>query len=378
VRRLLGISTFDAAIDRLTGLYQDGHRIVNSFSAGKDSGICLELSIVAATIADRLPVEVFMRDDEIMFPGTFEYAERVAARPEVDFHWIVAASPQVNMFNREHPYWWPFDDQLPESAWVRKYPDFATVIPELNMDIVVHAERFPPADGKELFQVLGLRTQESPNRTRGLHSSGGWLTKKNPNTGARSARPIYDWTDGDVWKAILDNRWDYNSAYDVMNRGGINRKLLRIAPPTMSVASIPALRVAQKSWPQWFDKVNERCPGIRTVTMFGPASVRPRRKAGETWKECYQRLCIDEAPPWIAERAERAVEAVVKRHYSHAAQTFPEAKLCPRCGVLGSWFEMTKSFYAGDPFDMKGAGLGYVEPEFFREGAGRFRERMIV
>ena len=66
-----GASVFDAAIDRMLVLYEEGHRVIVSFSGGKDSGICLEICRIAATIANRLPVEVAMRDEEIMLPGTF-------------------------------------------------------------------------------------------------------------------------------------------------------------------------------------------------------------------------------------------------------------------------------------------------------------------
>ena len=34
--RKLGVNVFDAALDRIVGLYQAGHEIIVSFSAGKD------------------------------------------------------------------------------------------------------------------------------------------------------------------------------------------------------------------------------------------------------------------------------------------------------------------------------------------------------
>ena len=87
-----GRDVFDEAVDRMTSLYSEGHRVVVSFSGGKDSTICLELARIAAAATGRRPVEVVMRDEEIMLPGTFEYCERVAEMPDVDFNWVYASN----------------------------------------------------------------------------------------------------------------------------------------------------------------------------------------------------------------------------------------------------------------------------------------------
>ena len=107
-RKSLATDVWTLAVQRMEAIYSAGHRVVISFSAGKDSGVCLEVCRVAAKATKRLPLEVVMRDDEIMLPGTFEYAERVAAQPDVDFHWLVANQPVINIFNRENPYFWVF------------------------------------------------------------------------------------------------------------------------------------------------------------------------------------------------------------------------------------------------------------------------------
>lgn len=362
---------FNAALDRIIKLYKEGHRVIVSFSAGKDSGVCLELCIIAATLTNRLPVEVVMRDEEIMFPGTFEYAERVAKRPEVKFYWFYANQPIINIFNRENPYFWVFDPLLPPEKWVRRPPNFAQKIPEQAIQGLITEARFPPDKGKNLYAILGLRTGESMLRNMGLLASGNYITKEKNYYGVYYARPIYDWLDGDIWKAIRDNKWDYNSAYDVMHRLGVNRDHLRIAPPTLTEASINTLSVAAKAWPKWFDKVCERLPGVRTAALFGRKAIEPIRRLGETWKECFYRTCIDEAPAWIAERSKKVVDAVLKQHARHSTEEFPEVQRCPRCKMLSSWKTLAKTMYNGDPFSIKSKEiLPYVEPEFFREGAG--------
>jgi len=370
-RRRLAQNVFDAALERLTALYQDGHRLVVSFSAGKDSGVCLEMALMAARATNRLPVDVVMRDEEIMVPGTFEYAERTACRKEVRFRWLVAHQPIVNVFDRVSPYFWTFDPLLDPEDWVRQPPAFAETIEDLCIERMTLPSRFPPPEGKRLYAVLGLRTQESRNRLMGLFSSGSHITKPNPY-GVSSVRPIYDWTDGDVWKAIHDNGWDYNQAYDVLHRLGVDRNRLRIAPPTLNAAGLDTLGMAARAWPQWFERVAKRLPGVRTAALFGKRAVQPSRRLGESWEACFKRECLEEAPAeWIKERARRAMESRLSSHAHHSTSPFPEAAPCPNCqGSLRSWKDLALHLYNGDPFSLKADNLPYVEPEFFRKGAG--------
>lgn len=375
-RGQLDVNVFEAALDRLIPLYEGGHRVVVSFSAGKDSGICLELCIMAAELTGRLPVEVVMRDEEIMFPGTFEYAERVAARPEVDFHWLIANQPILNLYDRRSPYFWVFDPELPPEAWVRQPPPYARVIQEQNILAMLSVKSFPPPDGKMLVDVTGLRTRESSKRAMAIASSGGYLTRHpQPESGVYKARPIYDWQDGDVWLAIQRNGWDYNRAYDVMHKLGISRNLLRIAPPTMNGAGLTALSLASKAWPQWFQKVAERCPGVRSAVMFGQRAITPTRRLGETWQTTFWRECVEEAPDWISRRSRTVALALTKRHARHSSTPFPEINSCLSCGGgWASWKRMSWAMWNGDPFSSKYPFLPYVEPVFFRpslEGTDR-------
>lgn len=362
-------NVFDAALDRLQELYEQDHTIVISQSGGKDSTVCMELAIMAADAAGKLPINVIHRDEEILFPNTYEYLDRVANRPEVNMHHVYAGQPVVNVFNRQNPYWWIFDDRIPQDEWVRQPPDYAYKIEELNINALVTKERFPTAEGKDLFACIGLRVQESPNRRMGLFSSKGHITKENKE-GVKYVRPIYDWTDGDVWKAIQDFKWDYNHAYDVMVKHGRSKNKLRIAPLTMTQAGIPDLQLAQKAWPQWFDKVCHRLDGIRTAAQFGRRSCEPRRRSGETWEDCFKRECITDAPDWIAQRAEIAMRSELEKHQRlNGNIPFPQVNAI-RANPLGSWKKLAYSLWNGDPFSLKCGKLAYCEPEMFREGAG--------
>jgi len=380
-RIYLGSNVFERALARIIYLYKNGDVAV-SFSGGKDSTCCLELTRLAAKKLGIKKVTVIMNDEEICYPGTYEYAERIANEKDIDFHWCYMNNPNVNPFNREQPYWWAFDPLVPEDMWVRKYPPFAKKITRTadlydlcTLDQLPH---FPTRNGVDLYDIIGIRVQESPKRAMALASmQGSFITARDypPEKNYREVRnawPIYDWRDGDVWKAIRDNGWDYNSAYDVMFKMGVSASEMRIAPITLNPAAIKQLAIASRAWPHWFDRVANRIPGIRTAAKFGIQTCTPQRRLNETWEECFHRTCIEEAPLWVAERARKAKEMVLRRHAKHSTAPFPDVAECVQCGLVGSWKELANKAWDGDPFNLY-LGLGYVEPGFFRKGAGVFK-----
>jgi predicted phosphoadenosine phosphosulfate sulfurtransferase len=370
-RMKMGTNVFDTGLQRLIDLYAAGHLPVVSFSAGKDSCVVLELAIMAARATGRLPVEVVLRDEEVMVPGTYEYAERTANRPEVNFHWLVANQPIINIFNRRNPYFWVFDPQLPASDWVRTPPTWATKIDEMNIDSMTIPSRFPVEGDQRLMAVVGMRVQESMGRLYGLFSAKGHITKPNRH-GVSNVWPIYDWAETDVWKAIGEMKWDYNRAYDTLRQLGVPQKFLRIAPPTLNAGGAHVLQAASKAWPKWFDKVCDRLPGVRHSVVFGESIVRPRRRLGESYEDMFNRECILNAPAeWIRERAIKASTRMLSTHAHHSTTPFPDVTPCYSCqGNMGSWKALVYATWNGDPFALKCKMLDALEPEFFRPGAG--------
>ena len=378
-----GRDVFTDGLERMTSLYEEGHRVVISFSAGKDSGIIMELAVLAAEATGNLPVEVVMRDEEVMFPGTYEYAERTAARPEIDFHWVYANQPVLNVFDRANPYFWVFDPALEPEQWVRQPPEYAYQIPDLNIEQMINTRKFPPPEGKRLFVVLGLRVSESMSRRAGLHASGGYRTMCSTSGGYYKARPIYDWEDTDVWRFIHEFKTDYNHAYDSMLRLGVSKREMRIAPPTMSHQAIKQLGMARRAWPRWFNRVCDRLEGIRAAAQFGKRAVQAHRRSGESWEDCFYRTCVNDVPAeWIGKRATYASDKILAIHAQHSTAPFPQVTQCMACPKeLFSWKRLTQYLFTGEPWSMKTgttfpanhedpALRRYLAPEFFREGAG--------
>lgn len=373
-------NVYDAALQRTVNLYKDeSNRIIVAFSAGKDSGAVLEVCVEAARLTGRLPVEVWMRDEEIMYPGTYEYAERIANRPEIKFHWLWAGQPIVNIFNRNQPYFWVFDYQLQPSQWMREPPPFAIKVPFLSMEHIMNPVDFPPPAGGNLVVVMGVRASESRKRNMIIHMSGGEHSGSKVKN-EKHFRPIYDWTTKDVWLAVKEKGWDFNSAYNTMTRFGFKRDKQRIAPPTMSVHGIDLLQMAFKAWPEWSDRLAERLPGIRLAQKYGQRALMPVRRSNETWEQAYQRINIDESPDWIKTRAIQFRDITQRNHSRHSNTPIMEVIACPTCSMgKVSWERMTSCIYFGDPFLLEThvMELGYVEPEDFRAGSGTWGGKPI-
>ena len=381
----MGASVVEAAINRMEVLYAAGHRVVVAFSGGKDSTVTLEIAIEAARRTGRLPVEVSIQEEEVQLPGTYEFVERTANRPEVRLRWLVMQQVMVNHFNRTDPYWWVMDPKLTPDEWVRKPPAYAEFVADKEISRSITRERYPVSGelgpnknwwewqdrGEQLICVMGLRVQESINRLMGLVSTCGYMGGSGV-AGYFTARPVYDWRDGDVWKFIAEKGLDYNKAYDTLRLMGMPPAGLRTGPPTMNGAGIESLKMASKAWPHWFDRVAHRLPGIRSAAQFGIKSCSAQRRYGETWQQCFEREILGpDTPEWIRDRGFKVMEKVLMLHGRHASTPFPEVRACGCTKELGSWRNLCKILWNGDPFGSKVGGLiGWVEPEFFRPGAG--------
>lgn len=369
-RKVIQKDVFQAAYDRLYDCYKEGHRLVVSFSGGKDSGVLLEMAILAARSAGKLPVEVMFRDDEILYPGTAEYVERTAQRPEVNMHWIVNRQAAPNIYNREMPFYWCFDPLLQPEQWVRIFPDYAEEdLENINLYYLVNPQKYPNPPGKFTVAVVGIRTTESRNRLFAIQSSKGSRSYAPDNPNLFNLYPIYDWTEGDVWKAVKDNKWDYNEAYSVLAKMGVTVSRQRLSQIAMTAIGVDNLAIASRAWPKWFDKVCTRLPGIRQVVYYGDRVLRPIRHTTETWEECFYRTCVNNAPKWISDRSTQCAARMLASHAAHSQEPFPEVQPCKACKQ--SWKTLANALYSGDPFHIEIPWLLDVEPKMFRASETR-------
>lgn len=358
-RRTLNVDVFDAARQRMRFLYENFDTVSISWSGGKDSSCCLELAREAARATGRLPVKVMFLDEEVIYPETLDLCYRHMADPEIEFYCLAVPSIYRNACSEKEPDFVPWDpakrdlwthEPLPGTIWPCGFDD--------NGLPVMSGWRVPPSIGKHtndyLFnkpecgksvQVLGLRTRESMVRFTGLMTSRGYLTQTIKNMA--QARPIYDWTAGDVWLAIKENGWDYNKAYDKLWRAGGSAETTRVAPLFHAEAAM-MLRRVMLYWPKFWPLVRRRVRGAHSVAIYGGALHAVRRLPGENWRMATERALTELGSEQDRVDMWKLVQRWLNNHAKHSSLPMPDDRKhrCVKCGL--SWQNMCTAVTRGD------------------------------
>src|SRR5678815_1203785 len=101
-------SCYDLTRERLAYVFDRFDRVAIGFSGGKDSTVCLNLSLEAAREAGKLPLLVYTFDEEAIPPETVEYLARVSENPEIEFRWYCLPIEHRNACSTTSPHWYPW------------------------------------------------------------------------------------------------------------------------------------------------------------------------------------------------------------------------------------------------------------------------------
>lgn len=307
VRRYAKSSVLVRAIDRLHDTFSAADRVVVSFSGGKDSTAVLKLAIQVARDRGKLPLDVMFVDEEAIPPDTVNYVQRVTDTEPVRMHWVALPVRHRNACSRLAPYWtcWHPEER---HLWCREPPPHAITLDTLpswkGTDAAdVMPTLFGPEDGT-VIGVLGRRAAESMTRRMLFMTRGGaqcFMSGRRapPFQHYRTSDPIYDWEVEDVWLAPHLNGWDYNTAYDLMDRLGVSPSQQHVAPPFGEEPSRDLYMFAVL-WPELWDRMQSRVPGADTAArysrtpLYGGSGGQPH--PGETWREMTFRYLSRWAP----------------------------------------------------------------------------------
>lgn len=301
------MNVYQAANERLKVVFEEFDNVYVSFSGGKDSGVLLNLAI--EYIRKHYPgrkLGVFHIDYEAQYQMTTDYvdAELDKNKDILEVYRIclpLAASCGTSMYRG---YWVPWD-QDDKDIWVRDLPKNA--ISEKNQEFEWFTKGMWDYEFQERFSawlhkkkgatktacLVGIRTDESLNRWRAIHSDKNqnkykeheWTLEMASNV--YNAYPVYDWKVEDVWAANGKFNWEYNKLYDLFFKAGVPYAKMRVASP-FHTSGIENLKLYKVIDPKNWGKMVGRTNGVNFAGIYGGTTAMGWKSIklpeGHTWK----------------------------------------------------------------------------------------------
>lgn len=312
------MNVYEAAIKRIDIIFREFDNVYVSFSGGKDSGVLLNLCVdyIRRTGVAR-KIGLFHIDYEAQYQMTTDYVVRTLAKDQdiVEPYHVCLPLKTHCATSMHQDYWLPWEKEK-QDIWVRSMPEGA--LHEGNHGFEFWRSRMSDYEFQEKFStwhharkgagrtacLVGIRTQESLNRWRTIHSDrnyrkyNGYSWTREVDTNVYNAYPIYDWKTEDVWIANGKYGWDYNHLYDLFYMAGVPIDKMRVASPfnDWATESLKLYRVIDpNNWAKMVGRVN----GVNFTAIYGGTIAMGWKNlklpSGHTW-ESYMYFLLKTLP----------------------------------------------------------------------------------
>lgn len=272
-------SVYEESISRIERLFDEFDNIVVSVSGGKDSTVCMELTLEVARRRNRLPLKVLFVDQEAEWQHTVDYIREVMYRPEVEPLWMQIPIRLYNCtsYDQNWLYCW---DANEKDKWVHEQGPISL------KENIYGTDRFHPIfakicsnlfHGEPYADIAGVRANESLGRFGAVTAD---RTYKDIAWGKKEKHgytfyPIYDWTVDDIWTYIAMKKCSYNRIYDLMFNYGIPTGRMRVSNLHHETA-YHELFFLQEVEHDTYNRLVNRLPGIATFNQMQEAGIFPR------------------------------------------------------------------------------------------------------
>jgi predicted phosphoadenosine phosphosulfate sulfurtransferase len=377
-------NVYDAAVERMEYVFNNFEKVYVSFSAGKDSGVMVQMALDVAKRLNKLPLPVLLIDLEAQYKHTMDFAETIMSNPDIEPYWVCLPLHLRNAVSQFQPHWLCWDESK-KDAWVREFPK--NCINDVNYFPFfrkgMEFEEFVPlfgewlSGGKKTACMVGIRSDESLNRFRTIASDSKetfdgkqWTTKLSDTL--YNAYPIYDWRTEDIWIANAKKKFGYNKVYDLMHMAGLTIHQMRICQP-YGDDQRKGLYLFKILEPETWAKVVNRVEGANFGNRYSEndkttlGNFRVHLPKGHTY-ESYAKFLLATMPPYLKEHYEKKIAKFLDYWKKENFETIPDisdAKL-EAARKAPSWRRVVKVLLKND-YWCKGLSFSQTKREMEKQ-----------
>jgi len=264
--RYIGVDVLTEAKNRIRHVISSFDELVCAFSGGKDSLVIIHL---VREVYDELgmsqPVKVIFRDEELIPDDVIQFVLDVKAdtkRFDLTYFAIPMMSEKYLLGKKYEYIQWDNDRE-----WIRPKPDCAITTTNSHKPLSQYSmDKFCIQGLKgKVAMVNGIRSDESLVRFRSC------INKRNENyinatesPNVKLVKPIFDWSENDVFRYFYDKQIRYCSIYDLQVW---NKQALRVSTP-LHAETAKELYKLKTLYPIFYQQVMDLFPEMITHERY--------------------------------------------------------------------------------------------------------------